>query len=476
MSLRDDIPWLIAHYETNARTLAHNTELLEIYEGNLLDFVLRELEKELSANAFFQLKDRVPPINILQRFVSKLSKVYSKAPKRTLNVDDSTSLELFGMMTEQTEINQKLSQANEFFNLFKNTWIEPYLENGMPRLRCIPSDRFFVASKNKSDPSKPTHFVKIMGMKKKGDAEVVELHAYTDTEFLAFYSNGEIDDDTMNEIYGSASEEESNGYLYGQNVIGTLPGVYINKSQNFVMPRIDTDTLAMTKLIPKLLADANFCAKFQSFSIIYAIDMDEGDVKMSPNALWRLKSDPTNPTAKPEVGTIKPSADTDKLLALIESELAFWLNTKNIKPGTIGALSVENAASGISKVVDEMDASEDIQKQTGFFKAAEAKLWEILINFYHPYWKTYSEYIGGWGEFVPTTSVKTEFPEYRPLANQSGVIDDQLKMKEAGLQTMKGALKEIYPDWTDEQIDGHIVELKAESNEPKPIQAMNPVV
>ena len=67
---------------------------------------------------------------------------------------------------------QMMNMATENFNTYKNTWIEPYVVNGSPRLRSIPSDRFLVWSNDPVNDMEPTHFIKFLGKRQKGDKQV----------------------------------------------------------------------------------------------------------------------------------------------------------------------------------------------------------------------------------------------------------------------------------------------------------------
>ncbi len=87
----------------------------------------------------------------------------------------------------------------------------------------------------------------------------------------------------------------------GSIPMGAKPFAYLSSSENLVMPMTQNDTLDMTLLIPLLLTDTSYIAKFSSFSIVYTVDVDDKEAQMAPNAVWSLKSDddqmPTRPQA-----------------------------------------------------------------------------------------------------------------------------------------------------------------------------------
>lgn len=462
MSLQNDIKMLLGVWKNQEKRLQHNNTLFNIYEGDLLTYLLEDLQKSLSPQSYEQIKNRVAPINLLKRMIDKLSQLYSKSPQRLVQTLDgkeagSKDQKLVEAYQKSMGIDTVGSLTNEFFNLFKGTLLEPYLDEGQPKARVVPSDRFFVHSTNMVNPLKPTHLVKIMGTYQaagKDGGERTVFYAYTKDEFLIFNDREGIETQMMADAY-------KNGGEYGRNPYGAIPGVYINRSRFELTPKIDTDTLTMTKIIPILLSDVNFAAMFQAFSIVYGIDLDEQNLKMSPNAFWRFKSDPGNPESKPEVGVIKPEADIDKVLSLIHAQLSMWLNSRNIRPGAIGSINTENFQNGISKAIDEMDTCEDRKKQVPYFETAERDFWNLIVNHMHPVWMGQSDFTQRIA-FSKGVTVETKFAEQRPMLDTSKQIDDELKLINGRLQSRKGALKALYPDWTEKQIEEKLAEVDSE--------------
>lgn len=456
MRLKDDIPALIAYWKDQKCTLAHNEEIFDIFEGNLLEHVLCDLKDQLNEKSYKVASKRVSPINVLKRLIDKLSKIYAKAPVRTIQDGSASDLETLNKYVEAMDINTEfgsLAGANGFFNLFKNTWIEPYLDDeGNPKVRVIPSDRFFVYSNNRVTPTVPTHFVKIMGSyKDESGAERILFYAYTAAEFAAFNDMGEYLPEEMARI-GSD----------GSNPVGALPGVYINRSKHCLMPKPDSDTLSMTKLIPILLTDLNFALMYQCFSIIYTIDVDQTNLVQSPDAMWDLKSD-SNSDKSPQVGSIKPTVDSDKALHMLEALFSLWMQTRNIKAGAIGQMTVERAASGISKAIDEMDTSEDRQNQVPYFKKGEQEFWTLVMTKYHPMWSMEPNFKMRGLTFNPKAKVMVAFAEQRPNIDPADAVNIQVLKLTAGIQSKKGALQELYPDWTDQQLEDKLAEIEKES-------------
>ena len=332
------------------------------------------------------------------------------------------------------------------FVAFKNNLLQPYIYNGSPRLRSIPSDRFIPYSDDTKDPNEPT--IQILRIGYDQNQKVSIWGAYAKDEFIIFDDygiNGNIKMDLMSDLDN----------IDGINPINAIPFVYINRSHNYLVPKHDTDTIKMTKLIPILISDLNFISMFQAFSMLYIIDGDTKGLKFAPNAIWNIKS--TEDERQANVGFVKPQADIDALLNTLQSELAMWLQSRGIRPGAVSELSAENVASGISKMIDEMDAFDEINKHVEYYRDAESDLWDLIINKLHPYWiKT--------GQinkplFSIGAKVITNFSEQVPIIKRKDLIEE-LKMElDAGFTTKKRAIIRLNPKMTDSEIDQLITEI-----------------
>jgi len=436
MALQQRIPELLQYIKDNSSFTEHNCKALDIYEGNLSPYVLDILKNTLSDNYYQRIKHRLIPINALRKIIDKLSKVYVNEPIRT----DAKYQQFIDDYSKWIHVNERMNVADEYANLCKGYALEPYVHNGKPRLRTIPYDRFLVKSEDAIDPLNPTTFIKFMGKRNKingrGKTSANVYHAYTADEFISFDSDSEV-------IYEDMQGND------GVNPIGRIPFVYGNRSRLNLVPQIDTDLLQLSMLIPVILTDTSGAAFFQCFSVIYTIDVDEANLVMSPNALWNLKSDAKSDKT-PSLGIIKPEVDTEKMLQMTASLLSFWLETKNIKVGSIGNLSVENAASGIAKMIDEMDTFEVRKTSIKFFENEEQELWSLLKDM-NNYWVKSSQiqYSIVGDEFDPMI----EFDEPKPYVSRQEELNMLITELNNGLVTKERAIKQLYPDLPQEEVD-----------------------
>lgn len=451
MSLIQDAKILAEQAKKYHEHLSHNHVLFEVYEGDLLKYVKQDVEKQITGQSAELAVMRISPINILKMVIDKLSRIYNdKTQREFMGTDLDKEILSYYDQCMRTQVVMQL--ANEYFNLFKNASVEPFLDDETlkPKLRVMPSDRYFTYSNNIKDPAKVTHFVKIIGKRTLANGrESLIMFAYTKDEFLIFDDKGNPVPELMQQV--------ETGMI---NTYGVIPMAYTVRTNDGVMPKPDTDTLTMTRLIPVIITDINFAVMFQSFSIFYGIDVDEENLKMNPNAFWRLKSDP-NGGGKPSVGIIKPEVDSDKVMNLIQSQMAMWLQSRNIRPGATGQLTAENFASGISKMVDEMDTSAERTKQVPFFEKLENDLWALVINNHNRVWSKQRgfEYPQ---ELSSEAAVKVTFSEQKPEVSYTQILDDVIKELKAGLTSRKKALARLNPDLDDEELDEYIKEIDEE--------------
>lgn len=443
---------IVAHLRSDKSRMDHNEILFNIFEGELKRYICKALDEQLSGNALIHAKSRIAPINVLKKITDKLSNIYQRDPSRMIdgNVPES-DIELLRWYELNFAINDTMNCADEFYNLAKSCLIQPFVHKGKPRLRAIPPHQFTVLSFDDIDPTVPTHVFVFYGKGKNDRGDECDIWAvYTNENFYFIDQHG----DVINRMMVEMDNPD------GINVYGRIPFVYVKKTRNLLIPKIDTDTLAMTVLMPVLVTDLNYISMFSAFSVMYGIDVDDQGLTWNPSTFQRFKSKGDGET-KPEVGTIKLEGDIDKTLNLIQSELSFWLNSIGLRAGNIGTLTQESFASGVSKLIDEADTTEARQKQITTFRTAESQLWDLVFNYMHPVWRD-RRMIENQAKATPAGEVIVNYAEQIPLGSRGQLVEDQQKEVAAGFTTRKRAIKRLNPKMTDEQIDELIEEIDAE--------------
>jgi hypothetical protein len=451
MALMDMLDEFVDYIKEHERYLDHNTVLFEIKEGNLEPYIKEDLQKTLSANYYSQIKHRLVPVNVLRRIIDKLSKTYVADPVREVVEPNETDQELLEWYEEKLQMNVNGNYADEFANLFKGYAWEPFLSSdGEPMLRTLPFDRFLVYGDDMVDPTKETVFLKSMGKKAMRDGSYEQVwYAYNKEEFLPFTMGGM--------VYEPALAGND-----GENPIGEIPFMYGNRSPFSLLPMQDTDILPMTKVVPVLLTDLSGAIMFQCFTIIWGIDVDAENLRMSPNAFWSLKSDPKT-DKQPQVGQLKPQADIDKVLEYVKNTFSLWLETRGIRVGSMGSINSENVASGISKIIDEMDTSELRKVSIQHFRREEKKFWDLL-KIMHNRWVDLGMLKEAKPRFSENFEVSITFNEPQPKVDRMTQVSTVKLEVESGFLDMASALAKLYPDLKEDQIEQRLADIKREKS------------
>ena len=439
--LKDKRRMIIDYIQANTDFLNQNKEALDIYDGNLRPYIDVILRDSLSPQYYSAIKDRILPINILQRYANKVSTTYSKPPMR--EVESAAHKDYLEFYEKAFEINNTMANADVYSNLFKGFALEPYVDSKRkPSLRVLPFDRFLVMSESRVSPEDETIFIKLMGKKGQNEDSML-IHTYTDEEFDAFYMNG-------------SSAEEYLAENGGVNLYGVIPFIYGKRQKHKLIPTLDSDMLSISKAISVMLSDAAGAQMFQCFSILFGINVNTENIKMSPNAFWSFKSEDEK---TPSVGSIKPEADTQKVMDFVTNIFILWLETKGIRTGSMGNTQGGNTASGIAKIIDEMDAYEVKKKSMQWFKLDEEELWNDKLPKVHNFW-IQSGMVDA--ALVPPmivgeVEIEVEFEMPTPMLSRSEELANVKAELDMGVISLEMAIKMLHPDYS-EDIVSEIVE------------------
>jgi hypothetical protein len=440
--LKDDIEWLLSVIKSKETQMSFNLKLFEIMEGNLIKYIDDALKNQLSANAYKIARQRIVPINILRRIVSKLSKLYSSSPQRKTELE--TDQELVNLYSQKGVLDRHYGNHNFNYNSYKYSALEFFVEDEILKVRAIPATQFIVASNNKVNPLTVTHYIKFMGKmskEKDGKSKIVEKYwAYTDDEFLAFDSDGEI-------VPGDTDLVE------GVNTFGVIPMNYVSGSDNILIPLQDDDLVQMAVNIPVKLTDLNFAQQFQSHGIIWVKNADNTNLQVSPNTIWELSS--RDPDKNVEVGTLQPQVQVQDVLDLCRFEISAWLESKDIRPGTVGQAGQDGSLSGLSLLIQNADISENRKTQEQVFKSSENDFWKRLATIHNSLVNS-----GAIKERRTFSSddieVSVEFDTHKPYESRMEKVTRLKEEVSAKFTSQLTAMKELHPDWDEDQIEDEL--------------------
>jgi len=432
-------PKVLANYVADQKTvIQHNKNVFNILEGDLMTqlqaFILAQTKVKDSAKLAIQ---RAAPINVLKKINDKLTRLYENAVVR--KTESSADQELIGYY-ETLNINSYFGDCDYNTNGYKNTVMEMYYDPKwrLLRHRSVPSNLFLPYSDDKIDPLRMTAIIKFMGeYEESPGVKRSRYWAYSDTEFLPFDDKGNIINEDLIDSNGKP--------LDGSNPWGVIPFSYVNQSRNLLVPMIDIDQVIMTLLIPCLYTDLNYASKFLSNPIIYGSNLNIENFEINPSVFLDLGSSDEN-DKDPDLKVLRAEPDIQSQLNMIASELGAWLETKNIRPGSIGKLTVENYASGIALAIGELDTSTAVKKQGMLFQPFEGDTWKRTAQI-HNYLVENGD-IEEKGKFSEPKelNVTIEYSDQKPFETKIEKAQRLKIERDSGLNSKKGVLREYHPN------------------------------
>jgi hypothetical protein len=467
--LKEMIPEILRYINNNRDHLAFDLRLYRFYEGQVAEEIKQSLAMEMvSPAAYHRAIQRIPSINIVKKVNDKLSKVYNEPALRMCDNENDNSL--MKELRQRAGLENQLITANRMTNLNRRSALELYVDEGKLKVKVLAAHQFLVYSDSIIDPNKPTVFIKLLPKDEKRVVSEVDKNGnkipaftevtivdnfalYSDNEFMIIDSSGDIRTDLMANMGATSTK----------NPFGVIPFVYINTSKLELMPYPNKTALDVGILIPKLLTDLNYAAQFLSHSVIWTKNANLAGAEINPDAIVNLgDSDPANPSISPEIGTIDPKTDIAGVLQLIEFQLATYLTTEGLKSGGIGNMDGTQDASGVSKIIDESDATDARKNQMEIFRIVEDDLWNKI--------KSIQDYISRAGLVEEKRLFSENFPlnmsirfaEIRPLESEKQKYEKIKIGRELKLLTRKQALQELYPDLTTEQLQARLDDVEAE--------------
>lgn len=475
-SLRDPelLKRIISFIEMNVGRISNDEKVFSILEENIKPHVVEKLRHEIISDRAFNIsKERVPPINIFKLVNKRLSKIYSDAPiRKTESTSDQKLVDLYEL---KAFINSSMNSCNYITNAQRRSALEPYLDNGKPRVRVIPAQHFLVYSENVINNLNMEVFIKILGTiqepREEIDAtgnrttiikEVQLYHLYTDTEFLIMDGDGTPRLDLMITEKGKRLKLSGGVAI---NPDGIIPFIYVNSSEYQLMPATNIDDIELVLLLLALLTDLNYAVKYQAHSMIYMINVDSTSIDMNPDAILDLKSDAVE-GEKVEVGVIKPEIDIEATLRLIASTLKLYLESKGLKVDIDSSISSGDAASGIHETIKNASLIEERKDQINLYNRVEDQLWD-LIAIKQKRWRNKQLLKGDFKKstFSDDFDILVIYGEQKPTVSRR---DKGLMLQtevEAGLTSQKKAIKEIHPELSDDELEEEIKQIKKEREE-----------
>jgi hypothetical protein len=395
------------------------TYMLEIYNKNLKKHLEKKLKQDITTEASRkEAASRLATINILPKMVNKLSRSANGC------IVTHPDQELAKQFCNKFGVNSAMSMSARMLNLHDCVLQQVNgLGTNSPFVRVISADRFLVMSNDIFDPNKITHVILLF-------KDFYVVHTDSGLEYILNRN-----DDTFTVVPYPAGISQYN---------------YLKRDTTELMPSPKYDDYEMVTLLPLLITDGNYALKYQAFSIIYTIDAKAKEMSMAPSAVWNFSGDGED-GSKPSVGTLTPKADIGSVTQMVEMEYGMWLQTKGIKSNGI-TLNRQDSTSGVAKIIDEGDVSEDVAYQREILAPAQVKLLEIL------------------GLEGAEVTYKQDVVKETPTET----VDRIIKKLDAGLMTEERAIREANVHLSEQELTEMIEELNSEEEETDGVSSEGP--
>ena len=407
-----------------------------------------EFKKQETIN---ELLNRVVPLNITEKVIKKLAGVYVEDPIRVDRNQDEVNNTLIEDLEIEMNMNIRCKEGNQYFKLYKRNLEELFLgENGQPQMRNLPRHTYEVYSFNKKQPDIVDVVVKIL--ENHQDLKKQKLAIWSKDNHIVCNGAGEI----MTEQMLNMKNPE------GLNPYKVMPFVYNNSVSYSVNPLSDDDLISFAILIPLLLTDLLFATKYQSWAILYTVGFD-GEIPFNPNSVINVDYLPNG--LAPEIKSIKPEIDSDKIIAIVENLISYLLSTKNLSTSSIIG-KTSDVISGVSKMLDSAESVEDKKDQQAYFTKAEKERFHILSKYLFPYWKQNNLLNEQYNDldFTDDFQLNIIFTNPKPFINDSDKIKLAKERLHLRLSTIKRELKYIYPYMSEDELFSLYNEIIKERN------------
>jgi hypothetical protein len=126
-------------------------------------------------------------------------------------------------------------------------------------------------------------------------------------------------------------------------------------------------------------------------------------------------------------------------------------------------VSPGDAASGVARIIDEADATQDRQLQCGRFQDAERDVWDLMAD-YHNYAVDAGLVTDNVSKFSPDFDVSVRFGDQKPIVSDREKIETITMHRTAGLMTQRQAIRRLYPHFTNQEVEDWVKELEEDDS------------
>jgi hypothetical protein len=458
----------------------------DIYTDGGKKFLIEQIEREFSHDALREM--RLAPINILKKVINKRSAVYKAPPIR---VASDGNQDLVDFYSAELEMDQTMTKANRYFNLFANTAIYPIpTQEGLQKVLVVPPYLYSIHP-DPIDPTKVDTWIfnafvedshitrrddlasatgsqgwnREAGFKTQGDLVASnERDSDRDRLYIVWNDEQHVTTDSRGNILILDPERDDSQFV---NPIGIAPVVNLAKDRDaepWAGQGEDLVDLALALQIG--WTDLLTIAKHQGFSILTVVSPEKPkQLNIGVNrAVW-LKQDPELNTT-PTISYVQSNSPLSEYKELLMDLLGLTLTTNDMSAQTVGGQgSAKNFNSGFQALIEMSDAIEAIEQDKPKLRDAEKDTWTIISKWHN--WM-FDEGIlrddaRQLGKFTDDFEVNIIYRDMKPIESEQETLNVIKDLRDQKLLSRLDAMKKLHPEMTDEQIEEKLKEIDEES-------------
>lgn len=244
------------------------------------------------------------------------------------------------------------------------------------------------------------------------------------------------------------------------NPIGELPFVHLSKDQDGEFWAQGGDDLSEGSILINLIL-TDFAGILSAQGWGQPVITEEAgsgeqvkeEVDTGPHNLIRLKAK-NGSSIQPKFELISTDVHADSWMKLVEVYIALLLTTNNLSPRNIsGKLDSTSMASGIAKMIDESESTEDIAEAQNYFSCKEECFFRIMFKWIEVL-KPTERLVDELAELdaIPVDAeVNTRFKQQGSVLSETEREDLIAKKKATGLSMLEELIQVSDPTLTLEQ-------------------------
>ena len=456
----------------------------EIFQDEVRVHLVAFLRQEFQEKTIGEM--RLTDLNVVKKVVNRLSAPIYKRPPRRESKDNQEGLD---QLLENTQFQQNMIRLVKFWRLHKNA---------VQYTRAIFSEQDG-GTIIKMNALAPHQYSVKVNPKHREDANVYILSLFADRDSPALRTIDEATtavrrkgDETKGKVETNAIDDEpestrefvfwtkdttlatlENGLILGEdlsgqflNPIARLPFSLIADSRDGEFwAQGGRDLTEGTIMVNAMLSDAATIAKIHGFKIMVM----SGSARTLPNLeqigitkAIRLQYDKDeDPT--PDVSFVGGDANISQHVKMAIDYLQLLLSTNGLKAA--GVDGVEGSASGLAKMMDEAELTENTEEAMAIVRDVELDAIDVMVKWHNWALQNISDYVWKDLGLIDPEQIAVTFPVSAAPAMSSAEVDSKVKQLDKGLTSKKRVIRELNPGITDDEIDELLKEIADEKQE-----------